>query len=347
MGIVDPSRLLTPVSAERPCGDDLEYDGAFLELHQACAGKPERRMGDEVIAGEEPNWRTVQQLAQQLLGRTKDLRVAVPLCRAWLHTDGFAGLAQGLAVVRGLLEQHWQGLFPRLDADDHDDPTMRVNVMLGLCDTAGMLRSLREVPVVQARMAGSFGLRDLEVAAGKLPPPPGAKPPSQELIRAAFQEVAPEALVAQAGAVQEAKEHLRAIAALLDGRIGGRAPDLRPMANALELVAQELQKQLQQRGVTAPGAAAPAAASNGSTGSTSGGAATGGNMQIQTREDVIACLERICEFYRRTEPSSPVPILLRRASSLVNKSFLDVIKNLVPEALPQAEAFRGPEGPEP
>ena len=65
-------------------------------------------------------------------------------------------------------------------------------------------------------------------------------------------------------------------------------------------------------------------------------------MQIQTREDVIAWLDRMCDFYRRTEPSSPVPILLQRARSLVNKSFMEVIRDLVPDALEQVKTYSGP-----
>ena len=49
------------------------------------------------------------------------------------------------------------------------------------------------------------------------------------------------------------------------------------------------------------------------------------------------------EFYERAEPSSPVPILLRRAARLVNKSFLDVLRDLIPEGVNQALLYRGQE----
>ena len=117
--------------------------------------KPERQMGSEVLPAEEPNWRDVKQLATRLCSRSKDLRVAIPLCRALLHTDGLAAFAVGLQVVRGMIERFWPGLFPLLDADDNNDPTMRVNALLGLADAAGMLKSLREVPLVNGRVAAS------------------------------------------------------------------------------------------------------------------------------------------------------------------------------------------------
>lgn len=64
---------------------------------------------------------------------------------------------------------------------------------------------------------------------------------------------------------------------------------------------------------------------------------------IQSREDVVRALDRICEFYARTEPSSPVPMLLQRARRLVDKSFLEVLRDLVPDGLNQAMIFQGPE----
>src|SRR5690242_14397150 len=103
MGAIDQSRVLQPVDPDKPCGGNLEYDPDFLALQQAAQGRPEREMGNEVIPAEEPNWKEVKRLSLQLLGRTKDLRVAVLLCRALLHTDGLAGFREGLEALKGLV----------------------------------------------------------------------------------------------------------------------------------------------------------------------------------------------------------------------------------------------------
>ena len=60
-----------------------------------------------------------------LLGRTRDLRVAVFYTRSSMVREGFAGLACGLALIAGLLEQHWSAVHPQLDPSDGDDPTAR------------------------------------------------------------------------------------------------------------------------------------------------------------------------------------------------------------------------------
>jgi type VI secretion system protein ImpA len=119
--------LLQPVAAAAPCGSNLEYDPAFLDLERLVQGKPEQQMGSAVLPAQEPDWDAIARHAATLLGKTKDLRVALHLTSAWLNAEGFAGLCAGLAVLRGLTERYWDGCFPRLEPDDGNDPTLRVN----------------------------------------------------------------------------------------------------------------------------------------------------------------------------------------------------------------------------
>jgi type VI secretion system protein ImpA len=63
--------------------------------------------------------------------------------------------------------------------------------------------------------------------------------------------------------------------------------------------------------------------------------------RITSRDDVVRMLDRICEYYERNEPSSPVPLLLRRAKRLVSKDFMEIMRELVPDGVAQAEKIRG------
>src|SRR5690348_4564244 len=107
MAVADIETLLNPVPGTDPCGADLEYDPAFTTLDKAAQGKQ----------------------ATGRFGRTKDLRVAVHLAKALLRTDGLRGFAEGLTVVDRLLQAYWDGVYPRLDPDDDNDPTMRLNIL--------------------------------------------------------------------------------------------------------------------------------------------------------------------------------------------------------------------------
>jgi type VI secretion system protein ImpA len=79
-----------------------------------------------------------------------------------------------------------------------------------------------------------------------------------------------------------------------------------------------------------------------------GGAAQGGGKsisgEINSREDVIRVLDKICLYYERVEPSSPIPILLQRSKRLVSANFLDIMRDIAPDGLAQVEHLRGKDG---
>jgi type VI secretion system protein ImpA len=56
---------------------------------------------------------------------------------------------------------------------------------------------------------------------------------------------------------------------------------------------------------------------------------------------VIKALDKICQYYDRHEPSSPLPLLLKRAKRLASKNFLEIVQDLSPEALAQIQALGG------
>ena len=94
--------LLAPISADAPCGPDLEYDPAFQAMLDAGAGKPERQYGDKVYPAEPPDWPLVHEQAAQLAARTRDLRVEGP--GSWPLDDDsiFAKLVRRMAPGAGL-----------------------------------------------------------------------------------------------------------------------------------------------------------------------------------------------------------------------------------------------------
>ena len=62
---------------------------------------------------------------------------------------------------------------------------------------------------------------------------------------------------------------------------------------------------------------------------------------LNSRKDVIRTLEQICTYYKDHEPASPVPLLLRRAIRLVDKSFVEILQDLAPDSLDQIQRLSG------
>ncbi|MBL8260727.1 MAG: type VI secretion system protein TssA [Candidatus Competibacteraceae bacterium] len=351
MSVIDSEALLEEIAAETPCGEDLEYDPAFAELEELLQGAPERQYGDTIIPAQPPDWRAVKKTALSLFERTKDLRVAVALARALLHTDGLPGFTDGLEVVRGLIERHWQGLYPPLDPDDDDDPTLRVNVLVALCDQDATLRGLRETPLVDSRALGRFSLRDVQIASGALTPLSTDDPaelPTQANIDGAFMDADAGALQSNAEALGDAIAQVARIEATLTDWIGvTRAPDMSALAAVLKEMRHVLAQQLQKRGV---GLIAEAVAETDAGAEPTSGAAGSGQRlvagEIGSREEAVRMLDKIGEYFERHEPSSPVPLLLKRAKKMVDKDFMALLNDLAPGGIEQATLILGSEHPE-
>jgi type VI secretion system protein ImpA len=354
MSTLQIDEVLRPVSEQNPCGEDLSYDPAFMELEQLAAGKPEQVSGDSVIAAEEPDWKELRKRCMELMQRSKDLRVAVYLALALLKLDGLGGFAEGLGLIRRMLEQQWDHLHPALDPEDNNDPTLRVNTLSALARPAGTFgdpmmfqQRLREAPLCASPVLGRFSLRDLEVASGEAPPADASAPKIEAAaIEAAFADTPVELLQANAAALEEGVREVKAMDAALVQKVGSRsAIDFKGLEGMLGRIRSRLNPFLSARGLAVaddPGPAGGAAASAGVAG---GG--TGASGEIRTKQDVIHLIDRICDFYAQNEPSSPVPLLLKRAQRLVSKNFLEIIKDLNPDALRAIEMLAGIESQTP
>lgn len=331
--------LLEPVPGASPCGKDMEYEPAFLELQELARGKPEQAMGDKVKAAQEPAWMKVRDAAQAIFGSTKDLRVAGILHLAFIKTSGVAGLEGGLRLMNGLLERYWDNVYPLLDAEDNNDSTLRVNSLLASLVNDDLLGTLRTTALVESRQFGKHSLRSYRLATGvlKADSTSDSEPkPEVSRIEAAFSDVSLESLKEAAELLNAAQSHLNAIQHVLLDKAGGIPDDLKPLTTDMRDMKTLLDAQLSRRGVDA-GALSAANAEPGQ----GGGGNEGPSGAVRNRSDVVTTLDRICEYYSRAEPSSPVPLLLKRAKRLVNKDFMEIVRDLTPGGVSEAEVIGG------
>jgi type VI secretion system protein ImpA len=332
--MLDVGTVLAETREAPPCGPNLEHDLSFFELEEAARGKAEQRTGDVVKPAEEPNWPKVIDRAQAILNRSKDLRVAVHLTRALAYTEGIPGLATGLSLIHGLLERYWEGIHPVLEADREDDPTERLNALAPLVDPEVIVKDLRGTYLVSSREQGQLRARDVEVALGRLAPPLAADPTTVKpigqihaLIAAAF---ASDRSVPSA--VREAHDRAVAIQALIAERVGAsRALDFAPLVQPLECLLEACETALGVKGE----------ADRESRTESGDGARPAVTGEIRSRDDAVQMLELVCNYLERHEPSNPAPLFIRRAQRLIKKSFLEIVKDLMPDSLSQLEKLAG------
>ncbi len=348
----EPEQLLAPISAARPCGEDLEYSDTLASFdsfrlfgesvplewippRRGDADEAERRESDKRIPKprEWAEWPVIRDRAAEALARSKDFRLLSILATALLRTDGVPAFCATVGVAARWLDTYWTDVFPRVD----DDAIMRRNALNNFADPMAIVEGLRRTPLVSSRQHGIFSLRDLEMAARpQTPPAPAAEERAvdENQVAAAFAATAPADLASLHRDVAEAVAAVKRIDAVMRETSGD---DAAPALGGLLMVLNRLTQVLKARLTTAP-------AGDGDVADDTAAAAATPVMRvgaIGSREDAVRALDAVAEFFRRTEPSSPIPLFVMRAKRLVAKDFLEVLADVAPDAVATAKMAGG------
>jgi type VI secretion system protein ImpA len=335
---MDLDALLAAREGDSPSGENLEYDFDFMQLQIAATPGEERQAGNEILAAEDPDFKDVAEKALAVLQRSHDLRAAVILAYAVVHTRGLKGFAEAVAYIRSCLEQHWDTCHPELDADDDNDPTMRINAVQGLNGAGTVLSGLRRAPLTNSRTFGKLNIRDIQMAIGEVPPPEDTVPPIDKTgVNAAFVDTGEEALAELLASIRQIQADIKAIEAVFVDKTPGQGPELDDLKKLLQQMARHVADHV---------ASAPAAeAEDEEEGAASGGGGAapaarrmgggGGGMpgSVESAQDARNALDRVIDYFQRYEPSSPVPIILERAKRLVGADFMTIMKDMAPAGM--------------
>lgn len=368
--IIDFETLLKPISPENPTGSDLREDfspGSVLyqikdARNAARTAERQASYSDDLEdgAGEysRPDWKPVITLGQEVLAeRSKDLEVAVYLAEALVREDGFAGLRDGLRLVRELIGRYWDGLFPT--ADDAEGMKDRVAGLGGL--NAALSVPLRNIPVTQGREFGPFTLAQYQQAA-ELEKITDAAVKSQRIERGAVSMEVFDRSVRETSAeffqqllddLQRSRDDFAAICTVLEEKCGADsdgdplAPPSSEMRDLLEACHERIAAI--SRDVVASADAAVQSdggggeeADFGSSGNLSGVSPghTGADRAIHTRDEAFRTLLRVADFFRKTEPHSPVSYALEQAVRWGRLPLPDLLTELVSDENVRDQMFK-------
>lgn len=313
--------LLEPIAADAPCGESLE-DTQLLASFDAF-----RVFGQPTPLEPVPPWGDIKNRALEALTKSKDLRVLAFLGSAVLRTDGFPAFSDTLNVAARWLEMYWNQVHPVVS----EDAILRRNALNCFADLMGVVDGLRRLPLVTSRVHGAVSLRDIDIAAGQVVPKDGEPRPSEDQINGAFGDMPVEELSALHASAAGAVAALKSIDRQMRDAAGAEAT---PQFDTLSAQLVKLERFASAQLALRPGhEVAPA-----------GGEPAAVAMRvgaIGSRQDAIAALDAVAEFFRRTEPSSPIPLFLARAKRLVSKDFLEVLADIAPDAVAQARVAGG------
>jgi type VI secretion system protein ImpA len=289
-------KLLVPLSADQPCGEDLAFSPEFDAINRARqADDPSIEQGAWVTTLKEADWKFVSKRCIELMeSRSKDLQLAVWLAEAAAKTDRLAGLADSLRLLAALCERYWEHVHPLPDEDGHE---RRIGNLAWIAARIAPL--VKEVPLTEgvsmlaweaARARGPEAVTELEALRTK------AKPAARQ----ALGEAAQDCLAA-----------LAELERVVDERLGADGPSFGAARAALRDFADLVLPPSTQSGsvVAVQGAAAalPVAMAPGVPPRAPDG-------PLHSRDQALAQLRSVAEFFRRTEPHSPVAYLAEKAA---------------------------------
>jgi type VI secretion system protein ImpA len=337
----DDRVLLEPISAEQPCGqnaDELPVLGALDALRlfgQAKSPEAPPEQGDRDRENEKARppieWDKIRAEALEALGKSKDLRLLAYLGTALLRTDGLPAFTQVLTAASQWIETYWPQVYPLID----EDAIERRNALNCFADPMAVVDRVWRLPIVASRQHGRFSLRDIDIATGQAAPGANEARPDEAAIQEALKELPTEELTVFEQSVAGASAALNSIDARMRGEGGPEvAPDFAPLLTQFAKLHRIYREQLAQRSDT--GVAGETA---GAEGGAAGVAFVGG--AIKSRQGAIRALDAVADFFRRNEPSSPIPLFVDRAKRLVSKDFLEVLADIAPEALSVARSAGG------
>ncbi|HVZ33085.1 MAG TPA: type VI secretion system ImpA family N-terminal domain-containing protein, partial [Polyangiaceae bacterium] len=329
----DLESLLAPIAGESAAGVDLDGTLELSALELACA-EPEGAVVPGVDRSDTRDWRGIRDQTRALLARSKDLRLAVPLARALLLIDGLPGLCAGVRFLCELTERHWDVLHPALDAEDRD-AVRRLNAIQELA-SGPFLAQLRLAPMFGSDRAARMTANDLLLATSHPLGKPELSRAASHIVFGVLDALGSDALQEHLDLLRDTRDRLLALTKFVFDktgaalRIGAIARvDANGPAGLLDALHQSLADEVAR---LAKRPVPKAAANAESTERPPHESSTG---DITRREDVIRTIERICAYYVRVEPSSPVPLLLQRAKRLVTMDFIEIVRDLADQGLAQ------------
>ena len=334
----DLDALLVALSEEAPAGVDLRLSATDASLSEIRQRQRELGRGQEEVGP--GDWKSLAQLCEKTLGEsTKDLEVAFYLTQAWARVEGIAGVEAGLALVVGLCERYWDVLHPGSEGEGID-LDLRASPISALGGT-DMLRAVSQSSLLSApnrdeplcwedftysqivdRHSGGAkeGKKKHEelVAAGRM---------NGVQWREALRAAGGEALGATCAQLRRCEDSLRALRQIVDKYWGCEdAPTVTPLEALLSDIREHLELQLPQRETSGGTEATPMQESSVATEAPTGPAPFGA---IRNREEALRQLALIGDYFRQTEPHSPLAAICSRAVRWGRMPFEQVLLEVV------------------
>ncbi len=349
--VIDLEALLAPLpTGEGGAGEDLRADfspaSPYQKLRDARAeARAEERAQETATDGQNAvpaGWRDVRRLGEQILGeKSKDFEVAAWLAEALVRLEDLPGLTAAAQLIEGLASAFWEAGFPQQDEDGYDNRAAPLGGLAGEGADGTLMAPLRRMAMFRRGDGTPVGLHLWQAAEATAALADADR--RQQRIKAGVPEFGVLENEARADGkyfmqvmrdAREAQRCWEAMDATLTERFGSMAPTTRRVS---ELLARILEIGTRLIGPIAddkPAADSEAEAVTEEVAADQPGAVAGAAAApraLRTREDAIRQLEELADYFRRTEPHSPLAYTLDHAVRRARMPLADLLAEVVPD----------------
>lgn len=346
--IIPLESLLQPISDENPVGDDIREDSSptslFYSIKDArnTARAAERNnMFDGNNTEADDQWRKILEIAPDILqNHGKDLEIASWYTESLVRRYGFQGLRDGFMLIHGLIVQYWDNLYP---LPDEDGVETRVSSLTGLNGEGAegvLIAPIRNIDLTQGNDPGPFNFwkyqQALEVE--KIIDEEAKNDKASKLgfsltdVEKAVSESSETFFVDIRDDISDSISTFRETGRLLDEYCG--INDSPPTSNIIGVLEDCLGTINHIGKYKIPSVDLETESEDAS--STSEAVESIGNQPsggtVKTRADAFKKLTEISDFFRKTEPHSPISYILERAVKWGDLPLDDLIKELIPDS---------------
>jgi type VI secretion system protein ImpA len=336
--VLDLNQLLAPIPGDNPAGAPPVY----TLIQQLNLARKEPDSFEETK--QKQDWPLIIRLTTETLStKSKDLELATRLTEAVTQSKGFAGLRDGFILLRRLLDEFWDHLYPMPEEGEGFEIRGKKLGWLNDAGAGAMFPStIRRIPLMRERDIPEFSHFDWRGAgrAEILTTLQGL--PSRDVPRLH------KAVLTLREDLTAAREELENLAKVVEERVPGELisehGDAREKINlingsarigtALTDVSDSVADLITRLGIETASEApsAPAHTTDGHAAS-GGPVGTGDASAIAaTRADLYRQLDRIADALQKLEPHSPIPFLIKRSVKLGALPFPQLMRAMIQEA---------------
>ncbi len=333
---LDIEVLLSPIPGENPSGVDVRYT-RYDEIKEARREEEDLPQGDWKPKGapKMADWGKVIEIATTILSKeSKDLQVAAWLMEALVKQYGFAGLRDGLKLFRELHGQYWETLYPELEEDDLESRAAPAEWLNESQKTPFFPFTIKSIPLMLGNDGTRYSYfhweqsREVENLGRQDPKKMAEAVAEGKISKKKFDEAEIATPLTHCLAVLEDAQQccgeFEGLVQVLKEKYGESHPDRPSLSHISEIIGncrQFLEETVQKKG---GGGMSSTASSNppqveiepeSTTTSVENKPPQGtGGFDPVDRLDALRRLAAVADFFRKTEPHSPVAYLVQRAT---------------------------------